>query len=140
MLITLSNGIKATLSVNPSVISMTFKNSSTELRCFINGNLEDFLFAHISENDRNMVRSKMVELIVTKEKNLNWLNNGSKMTALEYANLYLNIHGLDNCKRIIADAKDNHNMTKGIYTPNGDVHNRINLVYLQKAIKNYKGI
>lgn len=133
MLITLSNGIKATLSVNPSVISMTFENSSTELRCFINGNLEDFLFAHINANDRNVVRDKILELIVTKEKNLNWLNNGSKMTALEYAELYLNIQGVENCKNFIerARAKGLH---KGIFFPDGNVYKRINIVFLKKAL------
>ncbi len=133
MLITLSNGVKAKLGLHESVITMTFENSSTVLSCFINGNLEDFLLAHISVNDRDMVRDKILELIINKEKNLNWLNNGSKITALQYAELYLNIQGVDNCKKIIerATAKGLH---KNVFFPDGNITKRINIVFLKKAL------
>lgn len=131
--ITLSNGVKAQLSVNPSIITLVFENSKTELICFINGDIEKFLMAHINKDDRDMVRDKILELIITKENNLNWLNNGSKITALQYAELYVNIQGVDNCKKIIetATAKGLH---KGIFFPDSNIHKRINLAFLKKAL------
>lgn len=132
--VSFKNGLNAELSITPNIINLVYENSSTKLSCFINGNIEDFLMAHINKDDRDMLRDKILELIYTKEKNLHWLNNGTKMTALQYAELYLNVQGVENCKKIIerATAKGLH---KGIFFPDENIHKRINLVFLKKALQ-----
>ena len=135
--ITFSNGVKATIEVTANVINLQFANSETVLTCFLASDyLEDFFFSHINKEDLDMFRCKVMEAIVTKEKNLHWLNNGSKMTALQFAELYLQIHGITTCNRIVKEAKEK-GLDKGIYFYNHNEHNRINIVFLKKAIKNF---